>query len=125
MLPMGNSGIKRKLGWLELGLYIGGAALIAVFLYVRADAGRQAAEGIEAFQQTVARQVTVPDPEGGEQFLATGSNERSWSVDVPFDHFGQNTLPEMVNLAKIAQNSGFSRLKLVRARTFERKVIET
>ena len=31
----------------------------------------------------------------------------------------------MVKLAKIAQNSGFSGLELVRARTFERKVIES
>ena len=37
----------------------------------------------------------------------------------------KNTLPEVVKLAKIAKNSGFSRLELVRARTFERKVIET
>ena len=37
----------------------------------------------------------------------------------------KNTRPEVVKLAKIAQNSGFSRLELVRARTFERKVIET
>ena len=31
----------------------------------------------------------------------------------------------MAKLAKIAQNSGFARLELVRARTFEWKVIET
>ena len=30
----------------------------------------------------------------------------------------KNTLPEVVKLAKISQNSGFSRLELVRARTF-------
>ena len=43
---------------------------------------------------------------------------------MPFDRFGQNTRPEVVKLAKITQNSGFSRLELVRTRTFERKVIE-
>ena len=37
----------------------------------------------------------------------------------------KNTQPEGVKLAKIAKTSGFSRLELVRARTFERKVIET
>ena len=37
----------------------------------------------------------------------------------------KNTRPEVVKLAKIAKNSGFSRPELVRARTFERKVIET
>ena len=57
--------------------------------------------------------------------MVIASNERSWSVDVPFDHFGQKNPPEMVKLAKIAQNSGFSRLEFVGARTFERKVIET
>ena len=65
--------------------------------------------------------------------MVIGSNERSESVDVPFDHFGQkhltisvkNTRPEVVKLAKISKNSGFSRLKIVRARTFEQKVIET
>ena len=35
----------------------------------------------------------------------------------------KNTRPEAVKLAKIAKNSGFSRL--LRDRTFERKVIET
>ena len=50
----------------------------------------------------------------------------SWSVDVPFLTISvKNTRPEGVKLAKIAKNSGFSRLELVRARTFERKVIET
>ena len=37
----------------------------------------------------------------------------------------KNTRPEVVKLAKIAKNSGFSRLELVRARTFERRVKET
>ena len=33
----------------------------------------------------------------------------------------KNTLPEVVKLAKISQNSGFSRLALVRAREFDQK----
>ena len=37
----------------------------------------------------------------------------------------KTTRPEGVKLAKIAKASGFSRLELVRARTFERMVIET
>ena len=37
----------------------------------------------------------------------------------------KNTRPEVVKLAKIAKNIGFSRLELVRVRTFERKVIDT
>ena len=39
----------------------------------------------------------------GPRDLVIGSNERSWSVDVPFDHFGQNARPEVVKSAKIAQ----------------------
>ena len=35
----------------------------------------------------------------------------------------KNTRPDVVKLAKIAINSEFSRLEIVRARTFERKVI--
>ena len=57
--------------------------------------------------------------------LVIGSNERFWSVDVPFGHFSRNPLPEVVKLAKLAQNSGFSRPELVRARNVERKVIDT
>ena len=104
----------------------------------------------------------------GHRDLVIGSNERSQSVDVPFENFGQkhptgscqigqniqkiastkvietwlqaqmkalgpqmclltisvkNTRPEIVKLAKIAKNNGFSRV--VRDRTFERKVIKT
>ena len=36
--------------------------------------------------------------------LVIGSNERSWFLDVPFDHFGQTTRPVVV---KFAKNSGF------------------
>ena len=39
--------------------------------------------------------------------------------NVPFDYFGQNTRSEVVKLAKIVKNSGFSRL--ARDRTFEKK----
>ncbi len=31
------SGLKRKLGWVELGLYLGGVTLLAVFFYIRTD----------------------------------------------------------------------------------------
>ena len=32
--------------------------------------------------------------------MVIGSNERSWSVDVPFDYFGQKIRPEVVKLAQ-------------------------
>ena len=57
--------------------------------------------------------------------LVTGSNERSWSVDVPFDNFGQKHPTGSCQIGQNSQKSGFSRLELVRARTFEHKVIET
>ena len=57
--------------------------------------------------------------------MVIGSNERSWSVDVPFGHFGQKHPTGSCQIDQNSKNSGFSRLELVRARTFERKVIET
>ena len=62
----------------------------------------------------------------GLRDLVIDSNDRSLSANVPFDHFGKKkTRPEVVKLAKMAQNSDFLRLELVWARTFEWKVIET
>ena len=58
----------------------------------------------------------------GHRDLVIGSNESSSSVDVPFNHFGQK---HPTGSCKIGQNSVFLRLELVRARTFEWKVIET
>ena len=46
---MRNNGLKRKLGWLELGLYLGGVTLLAVFFQIRADSDRQREDGLRAF----------------------------------------------------------------------------
>ena len=48
---MPGNKLKRKLGWLEIGLYTGGLALLAVFFYVRGDADRQRLEGLQVFEQ--------------------------------------------------------------------------
>ena len=48
-----NSSLKRKLGWVEAGLYLGGLALIVVFISVRSDSERLRQEGLDAFQQTI------------------------------------------------------------------------
>lgn len=32
---MQEGGLKKKLGWLEAGLYLGGVALLAVFFQIR------------------------------------------------------------------------------------------
>ena len=44
---------------------------------------------------------------------------------MPFDHFGQKHPTGSCKIGQNRQKSGFSRLELVRARTFEWKVIET
>ena len=54
--------LKRKLGWLEFALYAGGAALIAVFLFLRADGDRLRQEGLEQFAQSLSPEDPVPDP---------------------------------------------------------------
>ena len=51
--------------------------------------------------------------------LVIGSNERSWSVDVPFDHFGQKHPTGSGQSGQKSPNSGFSRLELVRATIVE------
>ena len=52
--------LKRKLGWLEIGLYTGGVALLAVFFYVRADADRLRKEGLEVFEQVAIHSEIQP-----------------------------------------------------------------
>ena len=60
---MRNSGIKRKLGWLEIGLYLGGVALLAVFFQIRADSDRQREDGVRAFHEAGLKTVMAPDQE--------------------------------------------------------------
>ena len=52
--------LKRKLGWLEIGLYTGGVALLAVFFHVRADAERMRQEGLKVFEQVAVHSETQP-----------------------------------------------------------------
>ncbi|MBT8059160.1 MAG: class D sortase [Xanthomonadales bacterium] len=68
---MQKSGLKRKLGWLEAGFYVGGLALLGVFFQIRADSDRQRTEGIEAFEQAVEQSVELTDRSTGESLLAT------------------------------------------------------
>jgi sortase A len=58
--------IKKRLGWLEAGLYIGGAALIAVFFQIRADSERLKEDGLQAFRSSVESEVVIADPNSGE-----------------------------------------------------------
>jgi sortase A len=50
---MASTTIKRKLGWLELGLYLGGVALLVVFFQIRSSGERQREEGVRVFQETI------------------------------------------------------------------------
>ena len=63
---MRNSGLRRKLGWVELGFYLGGVALLAVFFHIRADGERQRDEGVQAFQAAMSEQLALQSPSSGE-----------------------------------------------------------
>jgi sortase A len=68
-----KSTTKRKLGWLEAGLYLGGVALLAVFFQIRADGERQREEGVKAFKAATSEMV-LENPDSGESALAEVSN---------------------------------------------------
>lgn len=57
-----NLSLKRKLGWLEIALYAAGAALIAVFVFLRADGDRLRQEGLEQFAQRLSSEARPDDP---------------------------------------------------------------
>ena len=60
---MARSGnLKKKLGWLELGLYLAGIAMIVVFLQVRAGSERLRQEGLQAFEENAAQPVQQESP---------------------------------------------------------------
>ena len=50
---MVSSTLKRKLKWLEFGLYFGGLALLVVFIQIRSSGERQREEGVRVFQESV------------------------------------------------------------------------
>ena len=58
--------------------------------------------------------------------LRLGSNEKSWHEDMPFNSFGQIRHRKLTESCQnILKKNDFSKQELLRARTFERKVIET
>jgi sortase A len=60
-----SSNLKRKLGWLEASLFIGGVALLVVFFQVRASSELQRSEGVRAFLEAEVSQVELQNREGG------------------------------------------------------------
>lgn len=67
--------LKRSLGWVEAGFYLGGIALLAVFFVLRFDADSQREAGIAAFHQALGpgaaeRQVRLAAPAAAEGLTA-------------------------------------------------------
>ena len=62
---MHSSNLKRKLGWLEATLFIGGLALLAVFFQVRASSELQRSEGVQAFLDAEISQVQLKNSKVG------------------------------------------------------------
>ena len=63
---MVSSTLKKKLGWLETGLYVGGVVLLVVFFQIRTSGERQREEGIRVFQESVMaaeKEVAANQPE--------------------------------------------------------------
>ncbi len=63
-----RSSLRKRLGWLEAGLYLGGIALLAVFFQLKADAEQQREQGVRDFEASLAEQAAsqstwMPDQE--------------------------------------------------------------
>jgi len=76
-----SSSFKRKLGWAELGLYLGGIALLAVFFQIRTSGERQREEGVQAFQVALKNNVVEVSPSTEELVLTTvmNPNQELWT----------------------------------------------
>jgi len=83
---MPGNNLKRKLGWLEIGLYLGGIALIVVFIFARSDSERMRQEGLQAFQQSVElpntdnpTQVASETIESNRVYSSPQPNQAAWA----------------------------------------------
>ena len=78
---MRSSGIKRKLGWVELGLYLGGVALLAIFFHIRADGERQREEGVRTFRAALESKAAQASPSSGAVDLTAvvAPNQEDWA----------------------------------------------
>jgi len=78
---MQSSSIKRKLGWVEIGLYLGGVVLLAIFFQIRADSDRQREEGVRTFQAALENDVVLASPPSGDVVLSTvvAPNQEQWA----------------------------------------------
>jgi len=86
-----QSNLKRHLGWVEAGFYLGGVALLAVFFVLRFEGEQQRAAGVEAFHASVqaatgqaqpdSLPVSLVGPLPGKNLEATVSapNQELWA----------------------------------------------
>lgn len=73
--------MNKRLAWLEYALYLGGAAMIVAFLFVRWDGEQARKEGLDAFEQARAvQQDVLPEQLPGEPELSANPDERSEPV---------------------------------------------
>ena len=78
---MRSNSIKRKLGWMEIGLYLGGVALLAIFFHIRADSERQREQGVRTFQAALENKVIPASPPSGDAELTAvaAPNQEFWA----------------------------------------------
>ena len=79
---MHSSNLKRKLGWLEATLFIGGLTLLAVFFQVRASSELQRSEGVQAFLDAEISQVQLKISKDGNSRDGNGKDGQLAYVDL-------------------------------------------
>ncbi len=79
---MENNSLKRKLGWLEATLFIGGVVLLAVFFQTRASSEQQREESVQAFLEAGTARVVEKQLTGGEAKIiqARAPDQETWSA---------------------------------------------
>jgi len=63
--------LRKHLGWVEAGFYLGGVAMLAVFFFLRYEGERQREAGIEAFH--AASESPVREVRANDRQVALGS----------------------------------------------------
>jgi len=74
--------LKRKLGWLEAALYLGGATLLAVFVLLRFEGERQREAGIESFHMAAASVVSAAEASDLQVSLPGQANAMAFEATV-------------------------------------------
>jgi sortase A len=101
MLLVDNSSLKRKLGWLEAALFIGGVALMGVYFQARASSEQQREEGVQAFIEAEASQSGTQQAADGEEVVVQvrAPNQELWSAQRVKDYDDSFKLVKALPLA--------------------------